>query len=270
MATLPIFFGHREASVEAAMVFPREPQKAAAFAAWLILRDVRFAQEHGSRGLIDAGLRDEDSAKQMLEVALAASDFAYLVDEARRNVEDGMRAGVITACLYSLACDNLKTASWRKAVELAEGLTQSYNVKRGTRLPATRSQFSQCLTAFRPALHLLGARTLRRRGAARRDAVDRILDLNPDPSVGYLAKHDLLFFLLEAKTLQAVLHEWDKGHSPRSQHLAEMFEIDGTWSPPPKQPEWPDRAGRLRRLLVDPDKRLTQRKGGRPPKPRSK
>ena len=38
MALLPIYFGNREASVKATMVFPREPERARVFAAWLIVR----------------------------------------------------------------------------------------------------------------------------------------------------------------------------------------------------------------------------------------
>jgi hypothetical protein len=51
MAVLPIYFGDREVSLKAAMIF-REPRKAEALAGWLILRVIRDLHDKGLHGWI--------------------------------------------------------------------------------------------------------------------------------------------------------------------------------------------------------------------------
>jgi hypothetical protein len=235
MALLPIYFGNREASVKATMVFPREPERARVFAAWLIVRWYGL--------MVEAGLRP--SGVYPPDVGCAAAEFAYLYHEAQQNLKDSAVAGIITVVLDSLICDDINTASWTKAVQIAEKLCISYNREHGTNLKANRSQYLECLAKFGPALHLLGARTMRRQDEG--DGFDRIIDLRSDPAVNYRRRDDLLFFVFEAKQFQLSLYWWDRGwdcrRSPVSQHLREMFEIDGSWTPPPRQPGWPDTVG---------------------------
>ena len=269
MAVLPIYFGDLELSLKAAMVFPREPQKAEAFAGWLILRAIRDAQDKGLHGWIEIMRQQEDFGDQLLKISLAAADFAYVKDEADRNAADGARAGIITATLHGMICDDILGASWNKAIEIAEKMVASYNRLRGVSLAASRSQFADCLTRFAPALHLLGARTIRRQDAATTTA-DRIVDLVSVPSVDYLRRHDLLFFAQEAELLRKMLYVWDRCHTPRSQHIAELLELDITWAPPPRQPGWPAAAGKLKRLTIDTGLKPVVKKGGRPRKPLSK
>jgi hypothetical protein len=255
VAVLPIYFGNREASVKAAMVFPREPEKARVFAAWLIVRWYTLA--------IEAGL--QPSSAYPSDVGCAAAEFAYLYSEAQQNSKDSAVAGIITAVLDALICDDIKTASWTKAIEISERLAVSYTRKHRAKLKANRSQYTKCLTKFAPALHLLGARTMRHQVEG--DGVDRIIDLRSDPTVSYRRRDDLLFFVFEAKQLQLSLYWWDRGwdrnRSPRSENLREMFEIDEAWTPPPRQPGWPDTAGQLKRLRLDEGLKPAIKKVGR-------
>jgi len=269
VAVLPIYFDDLESSLKATMIFPREPQKAEALAGWLILRAIRDVQDKGLHGWIETMRQQDDFSDQFLKISLAAVDFAYVKDEADRNAADGVRAGIITANLHGMICDDILGASWNRAIEIAEKMMTSYNKSRGVSLPANRSQFADCLRRFAPVLHLLGARTIRRQDTAQ-TAADRIVDLTSVPSVGYLRRHDLLFFAQEAELLGKLLYVWDRCHAPRSQHIAELLEFDATWAPPTRQPGWPTAPGELKRLAIDAGLKPVAKKGGRPRKPLSK
>jgi hypothetical protein len=266
---MPIYFGDLESSLKATMVFPCELQKAEAFAGWLILRAIRNAQDKGLHGWSKALQQQDDFGDQLLKISLAAADFAYVKDEADRNAADGVRAGVITATLHGMICDDILGASWSKAIEITEKMVTAFNRSRRVSLPANRSQFADCLKKFAPVLHLLGARTIRRQDTVPA-GVDRIVDLTSVPSVGYLRRHDLLYFAQEAELLRKMLYVWDRCHAPRSQHIARLFEFDDSWAPPPRQPGWPETAGRLKRLRLDEGLKSPPKKVGRPLKPPSK
>jgi hypothetical protein len=271
LAPVPIFFGALEDSLKAAMIFPRERERAKACAAWLILRSIVASREKGFGGMYDAGLDSKGAKQILLDLACSASDFAYLYNDAVQNSEDGIRAGIVVACLWALICANRHTASWERAIETAERYTARSNARSKKKLPATRTLFRDCLTRFAPVLHLLGARTLRRNIRQEENAVDNIIDLRPDQSVGYSRKTDLLFFVAEARALQQELRSWDRDRSPRSELLnKEMLDFGKEcWIPPPREQGWPDR-GRLKEFKIEPAIEPIRAAPGRPRKTLSK
>jgi len=208
-----------------------------------------------------AELEDVSTKQELIDLACAAADFAYCCGEAQQNEADGRRAGIIVAILWGLICSNPSTASWQAAIEEAQ--TRTTRRKKG--LPATEPLFRDCLKNFRPVLHLLGARTLRRPVLRPQgNIVDRIVDLTSDPSVGYSRDIDLLFFAAEANALQEHLRAWDQRRPQRSPNLnGRMFELDASWNPPPRQSGWPD-TGRLKRRLLEPGFELKRPRPGRP------
>jgi hypothetical protein len=170
VAPLPIFFGALQSSLKAAMIFPRHPARAQACAGWLIIRGVCNMREMGLGDYVDPP-KDE-----LLEVACAASDFAYIYNDAMDGAADGARAGVVVACLMAAICESRQTASWEGAIQAAE----QYCFRHNKKLPASRSRFRECLSRFKPVLHLLGARTLRRRpGRPLNGSPDEMIDVGP-------------------------------------------------------------------------------------------
>jgi hypothetical protein len=161
MAVLPIYFGDREASLKAAMIFPREPDKAIALAGWLIARELSNALGKGHDETISAGFADETDRMQLLNVSSAAAYFAFLYGEAQQNVADGRRAGLVVASLWGLICEDGAAASWERAIEA----TENYH-RREPGLPASRPLFRDCLSRFKPVLHLLAARTILERSGS--------------------------------------------------------------------------------------------------------
>jgi hypothetical protein len=256
MPALPIFFGDQERSLKAAMIFPSEPTRARICAAWLKLHDMEIARERG----FDVSAVVQTHSANFFDLASAAADFAYLYSDAQQNAKDGARAGIVVTCLWALICGGWHAANLETAIEAAE----RYFAHRDTRLPATRTQFYSCLSRFRPVLHLLGARTLRRRSVeTRSDGFDSIVDIKADSSTGYSRKVDVLFFATEARQLQVGLLAWNKNRSQPSNLLDEMFELNGpAWTPPPRQPGWPD-TGQIKRVALDPWIKIVRGRPGR-------
>jgi hypothetical protein len=272
VAILPIYFGDPESSLKATMIFPREPDKAALFAAWLIMRRIGKEREEGAGRVYELALAIESNRPDFLQICCAAAQFADIYAEAQQNFQDSIVAGIITAVLDSMICDDHENqtniASWKNAVDVTKKLVVSIKFRERRRLKANRSQYAECLTRFAPVLHLLAARTMRRQDEG--DGLDRIVDLMSDPAVNYRRQDDLLFFVFEAKQLQLELGLWDHGWNTnrvqRSNYLREMFEFDGTWTPPVRQPGWPETAGRLKRLRLDEGMKPAPKKVGRPKK----
>jgi hypothetical protein len=234
MASIPIFFGDMEASLKAAMIFPREPKKAGVLAAWLILQEARKQLEQNVSVELVAEREADDPT--LLDVACAAVDFAYLYPKARKNILDGARAGFVVAILWRLIRDDPHAASWDMAIEVAS--------KYFGRQYKMRATLRDCLSRFQPALHLLGAATMRQSSKQKRD-LEHIVILIQDTWSQYSRQDDLLFFVAEAKELQADLISWNKDRSGQSDYINDMIEFSELWNPPARQPHWPD-TGRLR------------------------
>ena len=243
------------------MIFPNHSERAKAFAAWLMIRNITAIRQDGSGDLLNPPAQD------LLEVSCAASEFAYLYRDAQRNAANSIRAGVIVEVLWAMVRTDPNIASWERAIALSE----RYTIRQKAKLPANRQLFWDCLAKFQPVLHLLGARALRRPPTAPIRWVDRIVDLTPDMSVGYSRKIDLLFFAAEANALQEQLRTWDRGRDLvrtkcKANLLDErMFKLDATWNPPLRQPGWPD-TGQLKNVLVEPEMMPKRGRAGRPKK----
>ena len=242
------------------MIFPNHPAKARAFAGWCIMRDIIEGREKGANNFYIARTERPCNRRALIDIACAASDFAYCYNEAQKNTADGLRAGIIVAILWGLICSNPGTASWQAAIEEAQ--TRTTSRKKG--LPATEPLFRDCLKNFQPVLHLLGARVFRRPPGAKLDKKGLSTYLTSDWSVEYSRKTDLLFFAAEANALQEHLRAWDRGRPLRSPNLdGRMFELDASWNPPPRQSGWLD-TGRLKRHLLEPGFELKRPRPGRP------
>ena len=254
MASLPVYFNALEHSLRAAMVFPREPPRARACAAWLLIREAETAMRNGLAPMADLLA----TRKGFVELAFAAAEFAYIYEDMQKNFADGQRAGIVIACLWSLICEGPRDASVEMAVRAAEKYLNRYNLKNKTKLASGDRTLKTCVRKFKPVLHLLAARTLRRNWPS-----SNVLDLAWVPSVGYTRKHDLLFFAQEAKAIREGLLAWDQERSDRSEYLGEMFEIDDRWAAPARQAGWPD-TGTPKRALIQPDVRPVRKRPGRP------
>jgi hypothetical protein len=257
VAAPPVYFNALEHSLRAAMVFPGEPAKARAYAAWLLIREADAATRNGLAPVADLLAK----RKGFVELAFAAAEFAYIHEDMQKNIADGQRAGTVIACLWSLICEGRRDASVEMAVQAAERYLNRYNLKNQTKLASGDRTLQTCVRKFKPVLHLLAARTLRRNRPS-----SNLLDLEWVPSVGYTRKHDLLFFAQEAKAVREGLLAWDQERSERSEYLGEMFEIDDRWAAPPRQAGWPD-TGTPRRALIEPDVKPVRKRPGRPKTP---
>jgi hypothetical protein len=256
MADVPIHFGHLESSLKAVMVFPREPDKARTYAAWLITRDISTTLDKGG-GLLCAGLDATSARLELLDVTAAASDFAFLYREAIENFTVSLRAGITIASLWGLICEHRTGARWEAAIEVAE----RYHA-RAPKLPASRPVLRKSLSSFAPVLHLLGTRTILERTP--RDP-DSVIEFTSAPKVDYLREDDVRVFAGEARKLQVALLFWDQARPHRSEYLREMLDLRGPWTPPPMKPDWPPMP-QIRPLLVDPNHKPKLRKRGRPRK----
>jgi hypothetical protein len=250
MASLPIFFGDLQSSLKAAMIFPREPERARVCAAWLIMRGVSNMREMGFGDFIDPP-KDE-----LVDVACAAADFAYIYNDAQKNGADGSRSAIIVGCLWAMICEAQQTASWEGAIQAAEQYTVHHNKK----LPASRSRFRECLSRFKPVLHLLGASLLRRRPGQAINGSDAIIDFAPDRP----RKADLLAFVAEAKELQDKLLAWERARVQGSGMLDELFDLSSC-PPTPQWLGWPDTA-RVKTVAIDPWIEIARGQRGRPRK----
>jgi hypothetical protein len=262
MAVLPIYFDHMESSLSAAMIFPHSPEKARAYAAWLILRDIKNIREFGA-GLTDAIMQEDNAPDRLLDVALAASDFGYISHEAQENNGAAARAGFVIAILWSLIRENPGAASIEMAIDTADRYAT-----RGKLGSANRNKFHEYLKRFRPVLHLLGASTLRQNARLKRN-LENVIILVADPSSTYTRKIDLLFFVAEARAIEQDLLAWDQSRLPRSAHLSEpMVAFDCRWDPPPRRPDWPDTGSlsskRLENAKIPPAMKKERRRPGRP------
>jgi hypothetical protein len=254
---MPIYFGDLESSLKATMIFPREPDKAIALAGWLITRDISKALDKAHDRVICDGLADDDARMQMLNVSRAAAYFAFFYSEAQQNLADGRRAGVVVANLWALICEDGDAANWERAIEAAEN-----NFRLEPKLPASRPLFRDCLSRFKPVLHLLAARTILGRSGPDIETVVKFTSLQ---SAGYSRGIDVQVFADQARALGVVLLHWDQGRPHRSQLLGEMFDMNGPWVPPARHSSWP-RLKELRPLAVDPHLKPEIRRAGRPPK----
>jgi hypothetical protein len=251
VASIPIFYGDLESSLQAAMIFPCEPEKARIFAAWRIIARLRAT--------LDGERRD------LLAVALAANDFPFLYREAQKNIKDGARAGYVVALLWALIREDPRTASWDMAIEIASNYFKKHRSR-----STTRALFRDCLSNFQPALHLLGAATTRQSSRQERN-LENVVLLISDPQSGYSREYDLLFFAAEAKELQGDLGRWNKERlgSPSEYINNDMFELDDFWNPPARLPAWPDTgrlkgSARIEAALIDPEMKAERKRGGRP------
>jgi hypothetical protein len=265
VASIPIYFNNLETSLKAAMIFPHEPKRAKAFAAWLTMQGVKHLQ-------FDVLAFEKKAVREeFFEVACAATDFADIYDEAQKNREDGQRAGMVVAYLWGLICTDPKSASWNMAISATGEHIVKYASKNKRQMASAETLLKGCLGRFQPVLHLLGARTLRRSPGRQKPThkFDRIFDPIWDLSTGYSRSTDLLFFAAEATLLQKELRFWDEHRGSkiaRSEYLDErMFEFDDCWSPPPRQPGWPD-TGRVKYGWVDTANMPKKGRAGRPKK----
>jgi hypothetical protein len=245
MAPLPIFFGHLESSLYAAMLFPRHSERAKACAGWWIMRGVINMRE---RGLGDRVAPTENEL--LLDVACAAADFAYIYNDAVTSAVEGARAGIVVACLWAMVCSSRETASLEGAIQIAEQYTAHCNRK----LPASRARFYECLSQFKPVLHLLGARTLRRQPGQVINVLGEMVDFTPDPSA---YRSDVLSFVGEAKDLQTRLRSWEKGRVQSGTMLDELFDLSQTVQPG---------RGQVKKVALDPWIKIVKGRPGRPRK----
>jgi hypothetical protein len=222
LAPLPIFYDDLKSSVKAAMIFPRDPQKAKAYVGWV------HAQELGPSEVVRA------------EVAEDAAAFAPYYQEAIENLIRGYDAAFLVGVLWGLICSDPK-ASWEGAIKIREELASKImREKLALKIAGSQSEFWDCLRAFGPVLHLQGARYLRFARFMRPDLANvaafapelvlvsdqHLFSSLADEAVGYLPAIDLLFFLHEAVSLRERLQAWNQRRPSPSTLLTEMFELD--------------------------------------------
>jgi hypothetical protein len=259
VAVLPIYLGDPESSLKATMIFPREPDKAAALAAWLSIRDLRRDVALGHADTIASTLTS-DVMKEFLLASCAASEFAELYEEARQNLRIGAQVAITVSYLWAFMCKEGHGASWERAIKAAEI----------RKVPGSRSSFFEALKAFKPVLHLLGARVILKRTGGPGDLETTVRFAgHPDPAAGYTRRTDVLVFAAEARKLQTALLWWDSKRPAKGQMFDEMFDLIGPWTPPSRQPQWPNRL-QIREIGLDrdiaTDSQIIKRRPGRKPK----
>jgi hypothetical protein len=264
MATMPVYFDDLESSLKATMIFPREPQKAAALTAWLAIRDLRKAAAADRVDAIVSTLTS-DAMREFIYVSCAASDFAQLHAEALQNLRSGAHVALVISYFWAFICEEWHGASLERAIKAVE--------KQLVRQPGSRSSFFEELKAFKPVLHLLGTRAILKRTGLPGD-LESIVQFagHPDPSVDYARRTDVLMFAAEARKFHFALLVWDAKRPTGGQLLDEMFDLIGPWIPPPSQPQWP-KTLKFRGIGLDDeiikDPQFIKRRPGKKPKSQS-
>jgi hypothetical protein len=210
----------------------------------------------------------EDYAGRLGTPRYCSNDFPYIYREAQKNNYDGARAGFVVTLLWRLIQDNPRTASWEMAIQTASNYSKKHRVR-----STTRTLLRDCLAAFKPALHLLGAATMRQSKRQKRNLANPVI-LFDDQTSGYEREHDLLFFAAEARELERDLRQWNAKRSGSSEYInSEMFDLDdGVWEPPMHLPVWPD-TGRLKgskrieAATINPEMKVNRKPAGRPKTP---
>jgi hypothetical protein len=142
LALIPIFYDDLKSSVKAAMIFPRDPQKAGAYVGWL------RAQELDPSEVVRA------------EVARDAAAFAPCYEEAIENLKRGYDAAFLVSALWGLICSDPKKASWEGAIKIRKELaSQIIKEKLALKIAGSQSEFLGLLESV-PACIASAGRTL--------------------------------------------------------------------------------------------------------------
>jgi hypothetical protein len=225
------------------MIFPNDLAKAKALVGWKLAGGP--LQEFLARGY-------SLPADSIAEIAADAASLSGCFDEAKRNEWAGSTVGAVVTTLWALICREPETASWDRAIQVAENLGVEHGHRTG------RSSFRAHLSEFSAVLHMLGAWQMRGRRFIVNDAV------------GYRAGIDAKFFVAESQVLLRKLCEWSSTRraSTHEMHLnAEKFEGGPEWMPPEHLADtWP-KTGRILMLALPEDSVPARRPVGRPKMP---
>jgi hypothetical protein len=226
VAALPIFYDDLKSSVKAAMIFPCDQKKAKVYVGWLHAHELCHSDAEALR---HTPVRSEE---YLIKVARDAADFAPHHQEAIENLNRGYIVAFLVGALWGLICSELEKAGWEGAIQITEKLTKKIKIS------GSRTEFRDCLNAFQPVLHLLGARFLRFARLMQPTDLDNVaerilvsdkdlLSSVSDDTIGYLPEIDLCFLLQEATLLRQQLQRWNRGRPSPSRLLTdEMFEFD--------------------------------------------
>jgi hypothetical protein len=161
---LPIFYNDLKSSVKAAVVFPRDREKAEAYVGWLHAHELGRSDPEALR------TRQPRSEEYLSKVARDAAAFASIYQEAIVNLDRGYAAAFLVAVLHGLICSDPKKAGWEAAIQITEKLTSE------SKTSGSRTYFRDCLYYFQPVLHLLGARYLRFRRLIQVEDLDNVAE----------------------------------------------------------------------------------------------
>ena len=250
MATLPVFHNEPMSSLRAIMLFPNDSKKAAACAAWMLVK--------GSEGQ-SAAVEVVGTEGILHPLALAATDHSFA--EADQHAIAGNAVGEVAKALFALVNGDPANASWKHAISYVEscGERARYGPRaKGEPLVASSAAtLRKYLKEFAPVLHLWGAWSIRER------------QWRHDASVGYSVPDDVKMFLCESEILLRELRKWDGSQHENSHSVylqANAFQVADDWVPPPRLALWP-RTGILPDISLDltkMKKHPAMRKNGRP------
>jgi hypothetical protein len=245
MPALPIYHGVPTLSLRGVMLFPRDLAKAEAWVGWKLAGGP--LKEFLARGhSLPTGA--------IADIAADAASLSSYFDKAKHNEWAGSTVGAVVTALWALICREPETASWDRAIQVAENVGVEHGHRTG------RSSFRAHLSEFSAVLHLLGAWEMRGRHFIVNDAV------------GYTAPTDAKFFVAESQVLLRKLREWSSARRTSTPELhlsAEKFEGGPEWMPPEHLADaWP-KTGMIRTLALPEDSVPVRRPAGRPKMPSS-
>lgn len=239
MPILP--FDHPEpfAATLGVMLYPgtdgTDPRNARAFAAHYLAEPLRRFHE-------------ADHALPYDALKRIAHDSGQRLTDLDKRWWGGTATGDLFKALFVLATTNRTLASWDNAVKIFESAASR------SKSSGSRSHLLEEKSRFLSVAHLWGAWSIREgRFEAHRE-------------VGYLGRHDFQSFLNETE----ILREWGQTWRPsraksRPPLPPDVWRVPDSWSPPNRQPGWPD-TGTIHSMTLPADLLAGLKPAGRPRK----
>jgi hypothetical protein len=183
---LPIFYGDLPLSLQAAMLFPIDHEKARVVVGWAIACNLQSPTDR--------------STDELVSIARDAAACIKIKQEVRRRDLAGQAVGEVVKALFAMVSNDKDrpVASIESSIQVLENVVVQAGQQVG------RSRLHDYLGLLQPALHLWGAHNL---DARRWPATQGDVDL----------------FLERAEIIREQLVKWNADRSAKSQYLSGKF-----------------------------------------------
>ena len=239
MPILPLDHPEPFAATLGVMLYPTmdetDPPKARAFSSQYLAEPMRRLHESGGALSYDV-------------LARIAIDAGQPLTDLEERWNGGLATGDLFKTLYTLAKNHPSLASWENAIKIYK------RSARRARLRGARTVLLRDRSRFLSVAHLWGAWSIRKGQFSLRLAV------------GYDGYADFQSFLTEAEILRNFGQNWQSPRAKSKPPLPpEVWQVPNDWSPPTRQPGWPQ-TGMIPDLALPDDLVASLKPAGRPHK----